>query len=251
MIINDNFYQLTLLSPIRQFDTLFSSPACAYDILGIIIIGANKYFTIIIINFFYICWLMFGYYTLTHQKNSNYTVEKRYISTVKNRNKSIFFVLFFSVSNIIFAFNSAGLIPYIKTLTSQIIITFMLAYLIVSLIWLTSIIFKKETALNKLFPAGVPIIIIPIIIIIEFFSFFSRLFSLAIRLFANMTAGHSLLKILSSFFTAVWKLPIFIKLQVILLLYFVIFSVSILEVLISFLQAYVFVMLLIIWLDDE
>ena len=89
--------------------------------------------------------------------------------------------------------------PYSSTVTSHLILTlyFSLAFFIGSN--LIGICFHKEAFFVLFLPEGVPLVIVPFLILIEYISYLSRVFSLAIRLFANMLSGHILLKILISF----------------------------------------------------
>ena len=92
---------------------------------------------------------------------------------------------------------------------------------------------------------GTPVIIMPLLILIECISYFARVFSLSIRLFANITAGHILLKILSWF--------VFLLMQVFFIGFAGFFLITILwclEFFIACLQAYVFLILLCIYLNE-
>jgi F-type H+-transporting ATPase subunit a len=91
------------------------------------------------------------------------------------------------------------MIPYSMTITSHFILTvyFSLAFFIGNN--LIAFCFHKEKYFILFLPEGVPVALIPLIIIIEYVSYFSKIFSLAIRLFANMMSGHILLKILIGF----------------------------------------------------
>lgn len=104
--------------------------------------------------------------------------------------------------------------------------------------------------LNHLLPNGSPLAITPFIILIEFISTLSRVVSLAVRLFANMTSGHALLKILAGFGFSAVLLPVgwaFIGLLPVL----VIFIITFLELLIAFLQSYVFIALILIYVAEQ
>ena len=91
------------------------------------------------------------------------------------------------------------MVPYSLTITSHLIITlyFSLAFFIGSNI--IGVRYLKQTFFVVFLPEGVPLVIVPFLILIEYISYISRIFSLAIRLFANMLSGHILLKILISF----------------------------------------------------
>ena len=99
-------------------------------------------------------------------------------------------------------------------------------------------------------PGGSPILIAPLLILIEVISYFSRIFSLSIRLFANMMSGHALLKILIGFsWVALVSNSHFFNL-VAFLPYFVVCAALILELAIAALQAYVFTVLICIYIND-
>jgi ATP synthase subunit 6 len=113
-------------------------------------------------------------------------------------------------------------------------------------------IYNNSNYFNLFLPSGVPELIIPLITFVEFMSFFTRMFSLSIRLFANMMAGHTLLKILSFFlYSMLFGLNIFPSILFgIAFLTFIIIFVITLEICISFLQSYVFITLMILYLND-
>lgn len=99
---------------------------------------------------------------------------------------------------IVFA-NVIGMVPYSITLTSQILLTLVLALLIFITITILGIFEHKLQILNLFLPSGTPVAIAPFLTLIEIVSYTSRVLSLSIRLFANMTSGHTLLKILCGF----------------------------------------------------
>ena len=114
---------------------------------------------------------------------------------------------------------------------------------------LIGIFYHKQNFFVLFLPEGVPIFIIPLLILIEYVSYISRIFSLAIRLFANMLSGHILLKILICF---IWAIAIsnVIHWFWILLPLSIVFAVIGLETAIAFLQAYVFLVLVSIYFND-
>jgi F-type H+-transporting ATPase subunit a len=103
----------------------------------------------------------------------------------------IFFLILFS--------NLFGMVPYTFTITSHLLFTFSLSLSIFIGINIIGIRKLKLEFFQLFFPSGVPLIMGPFLIVIELISYLSRVFSLAIRLFANIMSGHTLLKILSSF----------------------------------------------------
>ena len=139
--------------------------------------------------------------------------------------------------------NMIGMIPYSFTVTSHIIVTFALAIFI--FIGVTIIGFVKHGfGYLKLFvPSGVPVVLLPIIVVIEVISYLSRPVSLSVRLFANMMAGHTMMKVFGCVVISLGLVVGWLPLG---------FSVALtgLEILVAFLQAYVFAILTCIYLND-
>ena len=160
-----------------------------------------------------------------------------------------FFPLVFTLFMFILVANIIGLIPYTFTVTSHIIITAALA-LLVFLTVLVYGFYKNGLGFFRLFvPHGIPIYILPLIVFIEVLSFLSRPISHSVRLFANMLAGHITLKVFASFVTLLGGLGIFGIFGAALPLALVV-ALTALELLVAFLQAYVFAILTCIYLSD-
>jgi len=136
-----------------------------------------------------------------------------------------------------------GMLPYSFTVTSQIIVTFMLASVIFVGVTILGFVKHGIKYLELFVPKGVPMVLLPIIIIIEIISYLSRPVSLSVRLFANMLAGHTMLKVFGGFVISLGLLGGWLPLS---------FSVALtgLEILVAFLQAYVFAILTCIYLND-
>jgi F-type H+-transporting ATPase subunit a len=160
-----------------------------------------------------------------------------------------FFPLVFSLFMFILVANIVGLVPYTFTITSHIIITVALAVLV----FLTVVIYgfaRNGLHFFKLFvPSGIPIFILPLVVFIEVFSFFLRPISHSVRLFANMLAGHIALKVFASFIPLLAGLGIAGYAGAVMPLGMVI-ALTALELLVAFLQAYVFTILTCIYLND-
>ena len=160
-----------------------------------------------------------------------------------------FFPLVFSLFTFILFTNMIGLIPGTFTVTSHIIITVALS-LIVFLTVLIYGFYKNGTKFLKLFvPSGIPIYILPLIVLIEVISFLSRPISHSVRLFANIFAGHITLKVFASFVTMLGGLGFLGWLGAVLPLGMTV-ALTALEFLVAFLQAYVFAILTCIYLND-
>ena len=159
-----------------------------------------------------------------------------------------YFPLVFTLFAFIFACNMLGMIPGSFTVTSHLAVTAALA----ALVFITVLVIgfaKNGLHFLKLFvPSGVPIVILPVVVLIEVISFLSRPISHSVRLFANMLAGHITLKVFGGFivmllgaggWAALSPLPLFGAI-----------ALSALELLVAFLQAYVFTMLTCMYLND-
>jgi ATP synthase subunit 6 len=152
-----------------------------------------------------------------------------------------------SIQATIFTSNVMGMIPGVETTTSDASLTFMLSIATMVTIILIGFSLHSIRYFSILYPTGTPTIMAPFIILIEFVSYMARAVSLGMRLFANMFAGHSLVKILMSF---AWlflnsALPL-LSLPVFILLLAIFFM----EVGIAYLQSYVFSALAAMYLED-
>jgi len=159
-----------------------------------------------------------------------------------------FFPFVFSLFIFIFVANMLGMIPGAFSVTSHIIITAALAVL-VFLTVLTVGFAKNGLGFLKLFvPPGVPIFVLPLVTLIEIISFLSRPVSHSVRLFANMLAGHITLKVFGGFVVMLLGAGIYSALAPLPLVMTI--AITALEVLVAFLQAYVFAMLTCIYLSE-
>lgn len=153
-----------------------------------------------------------------------------------------YFPLIFALFMFILFGNMLGMVPYSFTFTSHIIVTFAMA--LVVFVGVTILGFIKHGAhfFSFFVPPGVSIALWPLLIPIEILSYFSRPISLSVRLFANMLAGHTLLKVFAGFVPALGFAGI-------LPLAFVT-ALTGLEFIIAFLQAYVFAILTCLYIND-
>jgi len=139
--------------------------------------------------------------------------------------------------------NVLGLVPYSFTVTSHIIVTFALAAFIFLGVTLIGFIKHGAKFLKFFVPEGVPLVMLPLLVVIEVISYLTRPLSLSVRLFANMMAGHTMLKVFGAFVVALGLLGGWAPLA-----FMVAFTG--LEILVAFLQAYVFAILTCIYLND-
>ncbi|RJG46042.1 MULTISPECIES: F0F1 ATP synthase subunit A [unclassified Mesorhizobium] len=160
-----------------------------------------------------------------------------------------FFPMVFSLFMFVLVANLLGLFPYFFTITSHIIVTFMLALLVIGTVVVYGIM-KHGFGFFKLFvPQGVPGILVPLVVLIEVISFLSRPISLSVRLFANMLAGHITLKVFAGFVASLSTLGAVGVAGSILPLAMTV-AITALEFLVAFLQAYVFAVLTCMYLND-
>jgi len=141
------------------------------------------------------------------------------------------------------------MIPYNFTITSHFFVTFGLSFILFFGMNYQGIQKHQKAYLNLFLPQGIPFILRPLIVPIEFILYFNRLLSLAIRLFANLMAGHTLLKILGTFIFQMIKFGsvflIFDIFPIILLI-----SIIIMEFGIAFIQVYVWMVLTCVYKKD-
>jgi len=154
-----------------------------------------------------------------------------------------YFPFVFSLFMFVLFCNMLGMMPYSFTVTSHIIVTFALAALV--FIGVTIIGFATHGfGFFKFFvPSGVPVALLPLLVVIEVISYLTRPISLSVRLFANMMAGHTMLKVFGAFVVGLGVIGGWAPLA-----FMVAFTG--LEILVAFLQAYVFAILTCIYLND-
>lgn len=153
-----------------------------------------------------------------------------------------YFPFVFTLFMFVLFANSLGLIPYSYTVTSQIVVTFALAAVVFTGVTIVGFARHGLHFLRFFVPEGVPLVLLLLLVPIELLSYFIRPFTLSIRLFANMLAGHTMLAIFGGFAASVGLLAVLpIALDV---------AILALEVLVAALQAYVFAILTCLYLHD-
>ena len=155
----------------------------------------------------------------------------------------VFFPFIFTLFLFILFGNILGMVPYNFTYTSHIIVTFALAGFIFIAVTFIGLIKHGIGFLKFFVPSGVPYALLPILIPIEVISYFVRPISLSLRLFANMMAGHTMLKVFASFIVLLGFLGGWAPLLLVVIL-------TGFEIMIAVLQAYVFTILCCLYLND-
>jgi len=158
------------------------------------------------------------------------------------------FPFFSGVFCLIFLSNFFGLVPFSFTLTSSFLMTLTLAVTFNFAFFLYGYEIHGPKFWSLFVPKGVPRALLPLLVVIETLSYLIRSFSLSLRLFANMMAGHCLLYILAGFVKVALLFGLLSFVAVIP--FFLVLFVYLLEVGIAFLQAYVFVVLLSIYFNE-
>ncbi len=235
-------------NPMSQFDVYRIGPEIKVGAFDISFTNASLFMIISTVSILLV-------FNLGSKKNSvlpnkmqllaelSYTFVAKMISDTAGSKAKPYFAFIFSLFMFVLFCNMFGMIPYTFTVTSHIIVTFILASFI--FIGVTIIGFIKHGfGYLKLFvPSGVPAVLLPLIVIIEIISYLSRPISLSVRLFANMMAGHTMMKVFGGFVISLGLVGGWLPLS---------FSVALtgLEILVAFLQAYVFAILTCIYLND-
>ena len=173
----------------------------------------------------------------------SYTLVSKMISDTAGSKAKPYFPFIFSLFMFVLFCNMLGMLPYSFTVTSHIIVTFALAAVIFVGVTIIGFVNHGVGYLKLFIPSGVPVFLLPLIVIIEIISYLSRPVSLSVRLFANMMAGHTMLKVFGGFVISLGIIGGWLPLS---------FTVALtgLEILIAFLQAYVFAILTCIYLND-
>ena len=170
-----------------------------------------------------------------------YSFVAKMISDTAGTKAKPFFPFIFSLFMFVLFCNMVGMLPY-SFITSHIIVTLIMALFIFVAVTIIGFVKHGFKYLSIFVPSGVPAVLLPLITIIEIISYLSRPVSLSVRLFANMMAGHTMLKVFGGFVVSLGILGGWLPLS---------FSVALtgLEILVAFLQAYVFAILT-IYLND-
>ena len=172
-----------------------------------------------------------------------YNFISKMISDTAGKKAKPYFPFIFSLFIFVLFCNMVGMLPYSFTVTSHIIVTLAFAMFIFIGVTILGFVIHGFKYLKIFVPSGVPVVLLPIIMIIEIISYLSRPVSLSVRLFANMMAGHTMLKVFGGFVISLGLVGGWLPLS---------FSVALtgLEILVAFLQAYGVAILTCIYLND-
>ena len=154
-----------------------------------------------------------------------------------------YFPIIFTLFMFILFGNMLGMVPYSFTFTSHIIVTFGMAIAVFLAVTVLGIVKHGAHFVTFFVPPGAPIALWPLLVPIEIISYLSRPVSLSVRLFANMLAGHTLLKVFAGFVISLGIVGGWLPLTFVV-------ALTGLELLIAFLQAYVFTILTCLYIND-
>jgi len=241
-----------IFSPLEQFEINVLVPLSFFGFFDISITNATFY-TFLALSFFSFFLLLgsWNLFLVPLKFQSLIELVYQFIFDMIKDQASLkgqqFFPLFFLTFGFVLLCNLLGLTPYAFTPTSHIALTFMIAFSFFIGLTLLGFLRQGSNFFQLFIPSGVPVAILPLMICIEIMSYCIRPVSLSVRLFANMLAGHTLLHIVAGFGVNLLKINFFFGLLPIILL----LAITTLEFGIAFLQAYVFVILLSIYLKDS
>lgn len=243
-----------LISPFEQFEIYIISPILLPNLL------LTNYLFYTLFCIFILCFI-FVYtpkifkYRLVSISAIQSISERLYVFIFEFIYQQVGFIaqqflpLFFGLFLFIVTANFMGLIPYSFTLTSHIALTFLLSFSVFIGLTILAIIYQPNF-FDLFLPKGIPAALVPFLFVIELISYISRTFSLAIRLFANMMSGHVLLYILTGFCAYLINSCTWLGGLGAVFPFYLITGILVLETGIAFLQAYVFCILVSIYLSD-
>ena len=235
-------------NPMHQFEVFRIGPEITLGSIDISFTNAGLFMALSVATILFVLFLGTKSRSLIPSKlqlisELSYMFIAKMISDTAGKKAKPFFPFIFTLFMFVLFCNMIGMLPYAFTVTSHIIVTFALAIIIFIAVTIIGFIKHGLKYLKLFVPSGVPTILLPLIVVIEIISYLSRPVSLSVRLFANMMAGHTMLKVFGGFVISLGFLGGWLPLS---------FSVALtgLEILVAFLQAYVFAILTCIYLND-
>jgi F-type H+-transporting ATPase subunit a len=236
------------LNPMHQFEVYRIGPEIVFGSINLSFTNASLFMSISAFSILLILYFGTKKKLLFPSKiqlitEMSYTFVAKMINDTAGSSAKPFFPFIFTIFMFVLFCNMVGMLPYSFTVTSHIIVTFALATFVFVGVTIIGFIKHGIKYLELFVPKGVPLVLLPLIVVIEIISYLSRPVSLSVRLFANMMAGHTMLKVFGGFVISLGLLGGWLPLS---------FSVALigLEILVAFLQAYVFAILTCIYLND-
>jgi F-type H+-transporting ATPase subunit a len=193
----------SITSPLEQFEIVTIFPI---SLLGLNLSLTNSslflLLSLLIITFF----LTLSFFKISlvptlwqSLKENLYEITSSMVQDNLGKKGEVYFPFIFTLHLLLLTCNLIGMVPYSFTVTSHIVFTFGLSLSIFIGINIIGIQTHGIKFFSLFLPRGVPLVIVPLLVTIEFVSYIIKVFTLSIRLFANMTSGHTLLKIIAGF----------------------------------------------------
>ena len=246
-----------IISPLDQFEirNLFSIETPLLDYMNLSITNIGLYMTIAVFLAFSVSILANNIAKITPNKWSlaketlYATILSIVVNQINNKGGQAYFPFMYALFIFILINNLIGMVPYSFASTSHFILTFSLSFTVV--LGATVLGFKEHGLkfFSLFVPAGCPLGLLPLLVLIEFISYLARNVSLGLRLAANILSGHMLLNILSGFTYNIMTSGIIFFFLGLLPLSFII-AFSGLELGIAFIQSQVFVVLSCSYIKD-
>lgn len=233
-----------IFNPLEQFSVLPAYSCFTSNFTNILIIHIFLFiYTLKVVAYDYRQnFISYGFFQIST------TIKNAYLKNFYIKSK-IYFPIFIYVFLIVFINNSLGLLPFSYAITSSLGFDFFIVLFVFLWINLVGLLYHRNNFLSVFVPRGIPIIYTIFFIPLEIISYFMRIISLTVRLFANILSGHILQHILLSF-----SYQIFMQINFVAVIFvgpwIIAFIITYLEILVAFLQAYVFVVLLLIYFNN-
>lgn len=245
---------LIISSPLEQFEvnSLISVIAPIFGYINITISNLGLYSMLIL-------FIILSLHIISNNENkilpSKWSIAIESIFTTINTmvreqlGKEIYLPFIYSLFIFILISNLIGNIPYSYTITTSVIVTIGLSFTILTGVTILGLYIHKLHFFSYFVPSGTPLALVPLLVLIETVSYLARALSLGIRLFANLVAGHTLLKIVSTFLYQMFNVSLITA--IITIIPFTIFlGLCGLELAVSVIQAYVFTILTCSYIKD-
>ena len=255
-MLNLSSAYLVLNSPLEQFEIVsflnISAPILGYFNLALTNLGLYSLIVLFLVLSLHLVGnnegkLVPSFWSISLESSfaSIHSMVRSQIGSANERYLPFIYSLFF----FILISNLVSNVPYSYSLTTSLIVSLGLSFTIFIGVTILGLYRHQINFFSYFIPAGTPLGLVPLLVLIEFISYLARAFSLGVRLFANLTAGHTLLKILSGLLSQLFTSGILMFF--ITLIPFAIFvALCGLEIAVSVIQAYVFCILTCSYLKD-
>ena len=253
--LNFNKSQVIINSPLEQFEVTsllgFNAPVLGYFNLSLTNLAL---YSILVLFLIVSIHYMGNNNTKLVPSNWSIALESLYASinsmVREQLGKEIYLPFIYSLFFFILIANLTGNVPYSFTITTSIMVSIGLSFTILVAVTILGLSIHKLHFFSYFVPSGTPLALVPLLVLIELVSYLARAFSLGIRLFANVVAGHTLMKILSTFLFKMFNAGL-IAFVLTLIPFTLFLAIMGLELAVSVIQAYVFTILTCSYIKDS